>query len=139
MSNRSNIIDVYREAFIEHAQKMIGYTEKKTVEKYSSLFGCSALICAIIWQRVVAHFFPLFLHKKTSPKHLLWMLYYINHYPTEDAMEAIFHADRKTIRTWIWYMLERVAQLVHTEVSTKMFSSMLILITLCLSLLLYIF
>ena len=118
--NSDPAVSQYREAFINQAELMFGFTTKKAVNTFAELFGCSPFVCAVIWNRLLGHYTRTSIHKGTSPLHLLWMMYYIRHYPTEAAMEITLKASRKTIRNWIWYMLSLVAPLVHYEVSCQL-------------------
>lgn len=73
-------------------------TETHYLQLYKGNFGISPYDTARIW--VLMQQCEL-LPEKGKAKHLLWTLFFLRKYLTEDTMEIILHANRKTIRTWI--------------------------------------
>jgi hypothetical protein len=54
-----------------------------------------------------------------SPKHLLWALHFLKDYGMEAVLTTFLMADEKTIRKWVWYMVEAIASMDDDVVSTK--------------------
>ena len=46
--------------------------------------------------------------KKASTKHFLWALYFLKNYPSTDNMVAIFDTNDKTLRKWIWIVIDMI-------------------------------
>jgi len=44
-------------------------------------------------------------------KHVLWALYFLHNYPTQDIMETIFKTNKETLTSWIWKVI-----IIFTEV-----------------------
>jgi hypothetical protein len=48
---------------------------------------------------------------KAAPKHLLWALFFLKVYTTENVAAVIMCCDEKTIRLWSWVMVGAIAGL----------------------------
>ena len=62
------------------------------------------------------------LPKKSKPKHLLWMLYFLKVYPRQaPGCSAVGGSggavDPKTLRKWVWLFIERIGELADDTVS----------------------
>ena len=62
------------------------------------------------------------LPEKCEPKHLLWTLYFLKCYPKEGPGCAAVGGskgaiDPKTMRKWVWLLLERIGELADEVVS----------------------
>ena len=69
---------------------------KTFYRRFKSSFGVSPLICSVLWHLVSS--------KKNNSltwKHLLWTLFHLKVYNTENVMASMFHADEKTIKNRI--------------------------------------
>ena len=62
-----------------------------------------------------------------EPKHLLWTLYFLVTYVTERQLCCILHADRKTIRKYLWPTISAIARLLPRHVSEKFHCSFVLL------------
>lgn len=49
--------------------------------------------------------------------HLLWTLYFLKTYNTEDVSCAFLRCDRKTFRLWVW----RILAVLFTQLNTVPF------------------
>lgn len=84
------------------------WNEESVDRRFRAHFGCSVAVVAHIWGRIQ----PALTKPASHPKHLLWALVFIKIYSTEDVHSRIVGwPDRKTFRTWTWYILEKVAAL----------------------------
>jgi hypothetical protein len=87
--------------------------------RFCSLFGAHFQIVRMVWDMLVeSHLLP----KKSNPKHLLWMLYFLKVYPREaPGCSAVGGSkgavDPKTLGKWVWLFLERIAKLANHVVS----------------------
>ena len=93
-----------------------GKSEKRQLELFSAHFGASPDICVLLWHESTPHD-PS--GGKMRPVHLLWALYFLRCYPTEEQLEATVHRSPKTVRKWIWLALNRIQSLLPTKVSVK--------------------
>jgi hypothetical protein len=60
--------------------------------------------------------------KNSKPKHLLWALYFLKVYPREGPGYSTVGGskgaiDPKTMQKWVWFFLERIAELADNVVS----------------------
>ena len=49
------------------------------------------------------------------PKHLLWTLFFLKTYPTEEVGSSRWGVTPKTFREWIWKMINPISQLSLLE------------------------
>jgi hypothetical protein len=82
-------------------------------------FGAPFAIVRMVWDMLVE---GGLLPKKGEPKHLLWTLYFLKCYPKEGPGCAAVGAskgaiDPKTMRKWVWLVLERIKELADHVVS----------------------
>ena len=64
--------------------------------------------------------------EKSEPKHLLWTLYFLKVYPREGPGCAAVGGSRgavdpKTMRKWVWLLLERIAELADEVVRSLLY------------------
>jgi hypothetical protein len=76
------------------------------LRRFKAFFGVTPKICAIIWN-LLSDLRPV----SAKPKYLLWSLCFLKQYNTENLNHAIFGADEKTIRKWIWYFVRLLSEL----------------------------
>ena len=87
--------------------------------RFRELFGTSISIVLQVWHMMDD---GGLLPEKTKPKHLLWTLYFMKVYPREaPACSAVGGSggavDPKTLRKWVWLIMERIAELADNVVS----------------------
>ena len=87
--------------------------------RFREHFGAPFAIVRKVWGMLVeGNLVP----EKSSPKHLLWTLYFLKCYPKEGpGCAAVGGAkgaiDPKTMRKWVWLFLERICELADEVVS----------------------
>ena len=54
-----------------------------------------------------------------QPKHLLWCLFFLKSYTSENAVAASVGADEKTFRKWFWYVIGCLNDLEQDLVSSR--------------------
>lgn len=81
-------------------------SERVGMRRYKSMFGVTPCICHIIWKLIQPK-----LPNGSSPIHLLWALYFLKNYNTEEVNRAVFRADEKTIRKWIWVFIDHISRM----------------------------
>ena len=82
------------------------YVGRFSMRRFHSFFGTSPSVWAKTWN-LLEKYSP----KYSKPKHLLWCLFFLKSYCTEDIASAIFQVDRKTFRKWVWLYVKFVSQL----------------------------
>jgi hypothetical protein len=92
--------------------------------RFRSFFGARYDIVKMVWDMLgEGGLRP----EKCEPKHLLWALYFLKVYPREAPGCAAVGGskgaiDPKTMRKWVWLVLERIADLADVVVSACSFS-----------------
>ena len=77
--------------------------------------GVSFLVCADLWRRLEdSNSLPT----KAQPKHLIWALIKLRMNNTSKQTSVMFKADEKTVRKWVWMMLEAIVSIKSSVVST---------------------
>lgn len=91
------------------------YSYNLGLRKFKAFYGVSPNICKIIWDKLIN------VRPKTSqPKHLLWCLYFLKQYDSEHNNRAIFRADEKTFRKWVWCFVKLLSDMeVVSSCSTE--------------------
>ncbi len=87
--------------------------------RFRGLLGARIEIVLKVWSMLTE---DGLLPKKSKPKHLLWMLYFLKVYPREaPGCSAVGGSkgaiDPKTLRKWVWLFIERIAKLADEVVS----------------------
>ena len=75
-------------------------TTFKVSRRFKLLFGIDETVCAHLWDTIIKK-------NENVPYqlvHLLWTLFFLKHYPTEDVMALILRKDPKIIRDRIAIM-----------------------------------
>jgi hypothetical protein len=83
---------------------------------FYSLFGASPKICSILWQMIL-HKNNNGLQDGASPEHLLWALLFMKTYTTEPIMCSMVGVSRKTLRKWVWWVVDQLSNLEDKVVS----------------------
>jgi hypothetical protein len=87
--------------------------------RFREHFGAPFEIVRMVWDMMgEGHLLP----EKSEPKHLLWTLYFLKCYPKEGPGCAAVGGskggiDPKTMRKWVWLLLERIGELADEVVS----------------------
>ncbi len=84
--------------------------------RFNVWFGTSSFVVLQLWKRLIVKG----LRPGTQVTHLLWALIFLKSYVNESLMSSLTGADRKTVRKWLWYMLEKMAELRFDVVRTKL-------------------
>ncbi len=87
--------------------------------RFRSCFGAGKEVVMQLWDLLVAH---NLLPCKATIKHLLWALYFMKVYATENSTCAVLGGsngaiDPKTMRKWVWKFIEKIAELGPVVVS----------------------
>ena len=72
--------------------------------------SCSLDNCSILWETIEGC-------PGMMTKHLIWALYFLKTYNTEDTLATQFGTTRKTYHHWIWTVLLSIAKLHQSRVS----------------------
>lgn len=87
------------------------------LRRFVALFGVEPYVCALVWHELVASSWTAFT-RCPKPEHLLWALLFLKCYPTEELLATQVGAvDEKTIRKWVWFYVEGIANLATKFVS----------------------
>lgn len=80
-----------------------------TLRKFKALFGVSPIICSKLW------FDILKMDECFQPHHLLWGLFFLKCYATEDVCSIIAQSDNKTFRKWTWRIVHCLSKLNYVS------------------------
>ena len=86
----------------------------RTHRRFRSWFGVSPEVVAEAWDLLVD---SDLLPRKGVPEHLLWTLYHLKLYTSEEDTACVFKKDEKTCRKWISAFLDGLADLEAETVS----------------------
>lgn len=81
------------------------------LRRFKSFFGVTPYICVLLWQYIT--FEPAL--STTSPSHLLWALFFLKCYTTEDISRAIFDVDSKTFRSKVWILIKFISTIPNVS------------------------
>lgn len=97
-----------KELFYNIGCEYINYNSTRSLyvgrRKFLAHFGVPALICEILWDKLGASL-------NFKPKHLLWALLFLKTYNTEHVMSTILKTDEKTLRKYVWMVVDALANL----------------------------
>jgi len=87
--------------------------------RFRSCFGAGKEVVMHLWDLLVEH---NLLPCKATIKHLLWALYFMKVYATENSTCSVLGGsngaiDPKTMRKWVWKFIEKIAELGPVVVS----------------------
>lgn len=94
------------EGFESLANELLSSTRCQNSRFYSALFGVSSTVSQIVWAKICTD-----LPQSASPRHLLWALYFLKGYGTEERNSVVFGVTEKTYRTWVWVVVRQIASL----------------------------
>ena len=96
------------------AQDVLGWPpnrkweSKDKDERIRSFFGASSVVLVDLWNRLKTQD----LDTGATLKHLLWSLVFLKVYASSEVLCAIVGwPNRKTFAKWVWYFVERIAEL----------------------------
>ena len=102
---------------VYHAQQILRCHNANVIsDRFSKWFGLSPFVFVQLWKRLVV---KGLLHN-AKVYHALWALLFLRMYVYEDLLSSIVGADRKTVRKWIWYMLQKISCLSDDVVSLRL-------------------
>lgn len=84
---------------------------RSRLENFSQMYGICPCITTEIWNNVAEdpNTDDILGSSKPEPKHLLWALFFLRHYPTENVAATVFRTTEKTFRKWIWLLIPLIA------------------------------
>ena len=104
--------------FMNVLREILGLTRKlsqSTLLDYCRIhIGVSFAVCADVWGKIIQN---NKMPDGAKPKHLLWALMKLNLYETDKRQAVSIKADPKTLRKWVWAMLEAIVSIENMVVS----------------------
>ena len=113
-----NASDLIMEKYVMyHAQPILRCRSPNAIsDRFSRWFGLNPFVFVQLWKRLIAKG----LIHNAKVYHALWALLFLRMYVYEDLLSSIVGADRKTVRKWIWYMLQKISCLSDDVVSLRL-------------------
>jgi len=99
-------------------QEILNRYEERTRK---TVFGLSDVTIQLIWTLLAASFTDA----KLKFKHLLWTLYFLRKYPTEDEGALFCHTTRKTWRKRVWEVLNLLCTKLKTVSMNYVYSALI--------------
>ena len=87
---------------------------REKVKKWKTFFGCSPVVAADIWNRVVAKG-VMNRYPNAQPYHLLYALLLAMKYATDNVHAQMVGCHVDTFRLWAWRLMQEVHDL-HVDV-----------------------
>lgn len=95
--------------------KTSDHCARDTKEKrFKLMFWMFPSTCAVVWE---------VLNETTNfsdpicPSHLLWGLFFLKCYTTEQVQRTIFHVDTKTLRLYTWIVIKKLSNIENVSLS----------------------
>jgi hypothetical protein len=85
--------------------------------RFRSMYGCNWRVAAGVWDVILEHG----INKKKEKKHLLWALLWLKHYTNEQSIASILRVTCKTLRKWVWIVIEDMSNASVIKVSSNFF------------------
>lgn len=85
-----------------------------TAIRFKRFFGISHEVCAHVWLHLLAHELLSPSHK---PVHMLWACMFLRNYDTFLVMSIFLRKDEKTVRKYVWPMVDAIGALATELVS----------------------
>lgn len=98
--------------------------KKCNSRRFRASFGTSPYVCASTWNKL---FDEKALPDHAQPKHILWALLFLKVYASEHILASMCACDEKTLRKWVWAMVEKMADLEVVSQECLSFSQDVIL------------
>lgn len=92
-------------------------SEIQGLKRFKAFYGVTPRICNVLWTLIESNSAEFF-----EPKHLLWALNFLKQYNVEATSRAIFGADEKTLRKYIWLIIDLLADLDIVRIYAMFFS-----------------
>ncbi len=92
------------------------HSQSQATKQFHSLYGASPFVCSLLWGMIVG-FGEL--DPYCHPKHLMWTLLFLKTYLPETILSIMLDATEKTIRKWIWYIIDTLSDLEPDLVSAE--------------------
>ena len=90
-----------------------GTGKKLFNRRFVSNFGMSSEWIPLLWWLLMTNL-PDFSASGVEPRHIMWTLFFMKTYETEARLAAQCECDEKTLRKWIWRVIDHLAALsVH--------------------------
>lgn len=105
----SKLTDMDANAFVYMADEYFSlkrYSEDTVLRKYRAHFGITPKVTAILWGLIQENLRNFF-----QPKHLLWGLFFLKNYWTENTNVSLWKCDEKTYRKWTWHVIYIISDL----------------------------
>jgi hypothetical protein len=123
-------VAITKDGVIVIAKSSFGINSNPTSLRYqrvfSSLFGIKLEVVVMVWNEMV-------LHQHVGEGHkfiyLLWSLYFLKNYNTENVMGTNSEVATNTMRKWIWRTLESICKI--QVVSVRGYSIIIYFLTYC--------
>ena len=110
------------DAFLLFGEEIISKKRRNTKSddlrrrRFRSNFGTTPEICSNVWVRIMFTRRKNIPYPNPSPRHLLWALYLMKTYGTENCLAGNCSVDEKTFWSWAWIFIKEVSRLARVEV-----------------------
>jgi hypothetical protein len=95
-------------------QRQANTNRAANVKRFQAHYGSSPLVCAVIWEDLVA---SNTLKARVKPKHYFISLHFLKRYPTQETQAGVFGMNEKTASLWAWYFAKKIQALKSVKVS----------------------
>ena len=103
--------EVNENDFLAYATSIIrssNLSSLQTARKFKMTFGTTAIVCSIIWNLIeIERKLP----SRSSPLHLLFALFFLRKYETEEFSTILTSCTEKTFRKWVHIYVPLIADL----------------------------
>lgn len=112
-STTVDVDELYQQSIIHYGLEITGGSKSRSSIQinllFGSWFGTTPLVITDIWKRLLG---TQKMCRGAQMKHILWALHFLKSYPKESQLVKVLRADKKTLRLWIWYMIQQIAALL---------------------------
>ena len=105
------VFETLLRSILKLERNLCAYTINKRCRSH---IGVSFEVCADVWNRITTNGS---IPEKAMPKHLLWTLNFMFLYETDNVLATRWEADTKTLKKWIWAMIDSIMTLKKEVVS----------------------
>ncbi len=91
--------------------------------KFRLVFGLSIDTCISLLELLKQRTNQPELH----PKHMYWTLMFLEQYPTENSLASAVAASKKTVRKWVWLLIDEIEALHDLVVRMNCANKLLLL------------
>lgn len=108
----------HQQEWLRVAEPIIGTAVVPTMLlSFATFFGVDPFLCHSIWTMIFPTIVSLRMNDVYKKKHLLWGLYFLRVYGTEQLMAATCRTTPKTFRKWARFSVTQIAALKFRVVS----------------------